>query len=41
VEDRAVTRELRTAGEALGIPVLDHVILGEGRFVSLVEAGLW
>ena len=40
-EDRAVTRELRSAGETVGIEVLDHVIIGEGRYVSFVEAGLW
>ncbi len=40
-EDRAVTRELRAAGETVGIEVLDHVIIGEGRYVSFVEAGLW
>lgn len=40
-EDRAVTRELRAAGETVGIEVLDHVIIGEGRYVSFVESGLW
>lgn len=40
-EDRAVTEELRAAGETVGIEVLDHVIVGEGRYVSFVEAGLW
>lgn len=40
-EDRAVTAQLRTAGEVVGIEVLDHVIVGEGRYVSFVEAGLW
>ncbi|HEX2095012.1 MAG TPA: DNA repair protein RadC [Longimicrobiaceae bacterium] len=40
-EDRAVTDQLRGAGEMLGIEVLDHVIVGEGRYVSFVEAGLW
>lgn len=39
-EDRAVTRQLRAAGAAVGIEVLDHVIVGEGRYVSFVEAGL-
>ncbi len=34
-EDRAVTRQLEEAGRAIGIPVLDHVIVGEERFVSL------
>ena len=34
-EDRAVTRQLGAAGRALGIPVLDHVVVGRGRYVSL------
>jgi DNA repair protein RadC len=36
-EDLAVTERLRAAGEVLGIPVQDHVILGERTFVSLRE----
>lgn len=39
-EDRAVTRQLVDAGQLVGIPVLDHVIIGDGRYVSFVEAGL-
>jgi DNA repair protein RadC len=39
VEDRAVTRQLSEVGRAIGIPVLDHVIVGEGRYVSLGEEG--
>jgi DNA repair protein RadC len=39
-EDRAVTRQLRAAGATIGIEVLDHVIVGEGRYVSFSEAGL-
>ncbi len=39
-EDRAVTRRLCEAGEILGIPVLDHIIIGDGRYVSLKEMGL-
>jgi DNA repair protein RadC len=38
-EDRAVTRQLARAGRALGIPVLDHVVLGDGRFHALSEEG--
>lgn len=34
-EDRAVTRQLVEAGRALGIPVLDHVVVGGGRYVAL------
>ncbi len=36
-EDREVTQQLVAAGSAVGIPVLDHVIIGEGSFVSLAE----
>ncbi|HEX6308910.1 MAG TPA: DNA repair protein RadC [Longimicrobiales bacterium] len=39
-EDRDVTRQLAEAGRLIGIPVLDHVILGDGRYVSFVESGL-
>lgn len=39
-EDREVTRQLVEAGRMLGIPVLDHVVVGDGRYVSFVEAGL-
>lgn len=38
-EDRSVTRQLREAGRTLGIPVLDHVIVGDGRWTSLAEDG--
>jgi DNA repair protein RadC len=37
-EDRAVTRQLAEAGRAVGIPVLDHVVVGRGAFVSLVDS---
>jgi DNA repair protein RadC len=36
-EDLEVTQQLVSAGRVLGIDVLDHVILGDGRFVSLKE----
>jgi DNA repair protein RadC len=39
-EDREVTQQLAAAGMVLGIPVLDHVVIGDGRYVSFVEAGL-
>jgi DNA repair protein RadC len=35
-EDRAVTRQLAEAGRALGIPVLDHVVVGDGCWRSVV-----
>jgi DNA repair protein RadC len=40
-EDIALTRRLSTAGQVLGIEILDHIIVGEaGRFVSLRERGV-
>jgi DNA repair protein RadC len=33
-EDRHVTTQLRAAGELIGIGVLDHVIIGDGRWYS-------
>jgi len=39
-EDVAVTRRLLQAAEYLGIHVLDHVIVGDGDYASLKEAGL-
>ncbi len=38
-EDRAVTRQLARAGRTLGIPVLDHVVVGDGRFCALSDEG--
>ena len=39
LEDRAVTRQMAAAGKALGIPVLDHVVVGHGRYASLAALG--
>ncbi|MBI4280168.1 MAG: DNA repair protein RadC [Armatimonadetes bacterium] len=39
-DDVRVTERLRAAGEVVGIEVLDHVILGDGRHASLRERGL-
>jgi len=39
-EDRAVTDQLARAGRIMGIPVVDHVVIGDARYVSFVEAGL-
>ena len=39
-EDVTVTRRLMEAGEIIGIDVLDHVVIGDGQFVSLKERGL-
>jgi DNA repair protein RadC len=39
-EDVAVTRALVEAGKLLDIDVLDHLVIGQHRFVSLKERGL-
>jgi DNA repair protein RadC len=38
-EDIALTSRLRQAGELMGVPLLDHIIIGGGKYVSLKEAG--
>ncbi len=35
--DLDITRRLEEAGQLLGIPVLDHLIIGDGIFISLKE----
>ncbi len=36
-EDRHVTTRLRSAGDLLGVPLLDHLIFGDGRYYSFAE----
>jgi DNA repair protein RadC len=38
-EDRDLTRRLEAVGELVGIRVLDHVVVGDGSFVSFLERG--
>jgi DNA repair protein RadC len=38
-EDRHLTNRLIESGRILGIPVLDHLVLGDDRWVSLKERG--
>jgi DNA repair protein RadC len=39
-EDLELTGRLKEAGELLGIRVLDHIIIGNGSYVSLADRGL-
>jgi DNA repair protein RadC len=39
-EDVAITQRLRQAGEIIGVHVLDHVVIGRGRYVSFADEGL-
>ena len=38
-EDIEITKKLVETGNIMGITVLDHVIIGDGRHFSLKEAG--
>jgi DNA repair protein RadC len=38
-EDRELTARLVAAGEVLGIEVLDHIIIGDGKYVSFADQG--
>jgi hypothetical protein len=40
IEDVLVTREIVSAGNMLDIDVLDHLVIGHGRYVSMREKGL-
>ena len=39
LDDLALTQRLVHVGQIIGIDVLDHVIVGDGRWASLLEAG--
>ena len=40
IEDVLVTRQIVEAGQLFDIEVLDHLVIGQGRFVSMRERGL-
>jgi DNA repair protein RadC len=40
-EDLHITRRLREIGEVMGVRVLDHIIVGKGKYVSFVDDGYW
>jgi DNA repair protein RadC len=40
-EDLEITRRLRQVGDIVGVRVLDHVVIGRGRYVSFVDDGYW
>jgi DNA repair protein RadC len=37
MQDIELTRRLRAVGDVLGIPIIDHVVLGEAKFRSIAE----
>lgn len=40
-EDIEITRRLREVGDLIGVKVLDHIVIGKGRYVSFVDDGYW
>ncbi|HUI25106.1 MAG TPA: DNA repair protein RadC [Candidatus Kryptonia bacterium] len=40
-EDIEITRRLREVGDLVGVRVLDHIVIGKGRYVSFVDDGYW
>ena len=40
-EDIEITQRLRAVGELMGVRVLDHIVIGKGRYVSFVDDGYW
>lgn len=38
-DDFILTRKIASTGEMIGIPLLDHIIIGDNRYVSLKESG--
>lgn len=39
-EDLHLTRRLREAGDLIGIPILDHLIIGNNKYYSMKEEGM-
>ena len=39
-DDIMLTMRLKEAGELLGIPVVDHIVIGRGSYISMADRGL-
>jgi DNA repair protein RadC len=39
-DDRAITAQLVAAGRLLDLPVVDHIVMGRGRYLSFAESGM-
>ena len=40
-EDCLFTERVREAGSLMGIPLLDHIVIGDNSYVSLRERGIF
>jgi DNA repair protein RadC len=39
-DDVGTTDRLAAVGTLVGIPILDHIVIGDGRYVSFLERGM-
>ncbi|MFQ9934533.1 MAG: RadC family protein [Lachnospiraceae bacterium] len=39
-QDIEVTKKIKEAGEIIGIKLIDHIIIGDNKYISLTEKGL-
>lgn len=39
-EDREITRRIQDAGSIIGIEVLDHIVIGDNKFISFKDRGM-
>ena len=39
-EDILLTKQVRDSGEMIGIPLVDHIVIGDGTYLSFSEQGL-
>lgn len=39
-EDISITHRLKECGKLLGVELLDHIIIGDGKYISLKEKGI-
>ncbi|MEA4848586.1 MAG: DNA repair protein RadC [Clostridiaceae bacterium] len=40
-EDAAITERIAEAGKLIGIELVDHIIIGDGKYISMKEKGLF
>ena len=40
-DDQQITARIYQSGELLGIHLLDHIVIGDHRYFSFREEGLW
>ncbi|HRU40693.1 MAG TPA: JAB domain-containing protein, partial [Candidatus Diapherotrites archaeon] len=40
-EDVSITARIAEAGKLIGIELVDHIIIGDGKYISMKEKGLF